>query len=88
MVLEFSKSISHECGNIPKKNYSEDQLQDFMVEFMRKNGIDSSQMEIKENGKIEIHGEPRPILHTLMLQAEEWGLKTKYTKKTLIEISN
>ncbi|MBR9920033.1 MAG: hypothetical protein GYB31_04280 [Bacteroidetes bacterium] len=86
MVLELSKSFTHSCGKMPAKAYSDEQLKDMLLDWMTKQGIDTSKVSFSSDGTLQIEGTPNLKLHSLLLKAEELGLKMKYTKKTLIEI--
>lgn len=86
MVLELSNSYTHTCSGNSENSYSDHDLKDILLQLMEKNGIDSEQIHLKDNGILELDGTSNLKLHSLMLQVEELGLKTKYTKKTLIEI--
>ena len=87
MVLEMSKTFTHCCGNQPTQERSPEELKQIMLDLMKRTGIDPEKARINENGVFEVAGAPNINLHSLMLQAEELGLKMKYTKKTLVEIA-
>jgi hypothetical protein len=87
MVLELSETFSHSCNSYKEKpNHSEEDLQKMMIKLMNRCGIDSNNVNLKDNGVIEVKDTPNLKLHSFMLQAEELGLEWKFTKKTLIEI--
>lgn len=86
MVLELSKSFTHSCNKNETSSYSEQELKDMMLQMMQKNGIDQSQVQQSQDGVLQVDEQSSLKLHSLMLQAEELGLKMTYTKKTLIEI--
>ncbi|MEL6394068.1 MAG: hypothetical protein AAFY36_15740 [Bacteroidota bacterium] len=87
MTLAFTKSVSHTCDNQPSKQYTDEELKDMMLQLIERNGIDRDLVQYDGNGTLSIKGEPNLQVHSLMLQAEEMGLRTKYTKQTLIEIA-
>lgn len=86
MTLEFSNSINHSCGNKAKKQYSEGELKEILLNLMSKNGIDTNEVQTGEDSKLVVSGSPKLNLHTIMLEAEKLGLQTKYTKRTQIEL--
>ena len=86
MVLELSKTFTHSCGTHQNAEYSDQDLQELMMKWMERNGIDPGLAKISEDGVLQIEETPDLKLHSFILQAEEMGLKMKYTKKTLIEI--
>ena len=86
MVLETSKTFVHNTSAPKERDYSEQELKDIMLRLMQQNGVNTNEVQVTNNGTIELNGLPNLKLHTLMTQAEELGLSIKYTKKTLIEL--
>jgi hypothetical protein len=86
MVVEVSKSFTHSCNTNAKRNYTDKELQELLLQLMKRNGIESDKVRISEDGVLQVDEKVNLKLHRIMLQAEEMGLKMKYTKKTLIEI--
>lgn len=86
MILEVSNSYHYgpEKGNLGQ--HSENELQEVVLQLMKKQGIDTEEVKSCEDGVLDVNSIPSLKLHSLMLQAEEMGLNIKYTKKTLIEI--
>ncbi|WP_157472222.1 hypothetical protein [Neolewinella persica] len=86
MLVEVTKSFTHSCNTTNKSSYSEQELQDLMLQLMQRNGIESDKAQLSPNGVLQVDEKANLKLHGIMLQAEQMGLKLKYTKKTLIEI--
>ena len=53
---------------------------------MGKSGINTEKVNTEQEGLISISDSPKMNLHTVILEAEKLGLKTKYVKKTQIEL--
>lgn len=86
MVVEISKSFDHVCSNATEAQYSDQELQEIMLQLMEKGGINTDQVRISADGVVQVEACSNLKLHGVMLQLEKMGVKTKYTKKTLIEI--
>jgi len=86
MVLEVSKSIVHNACTPQQKTYSEEELQDIMLRLMGQSGIQQNQVNITNEGTVQLEENSNLKLHRILLEAEKLGLTAKYTKKTLIEI--
>ena len=86
MVLETSKTFTHNSAAQKEREYSEQELKNIMLRLMQQNGVNTNEVQVSNDGTIELSGLPNLKLHTLMTQAEELGLSIKYTKKTLIEL--
>jgi hypothetical protein len=86
MVLEQSKSLVHKSCDRAEQKFSEQELENIMLNLMQKHGVETDRFNVTEDGHIKINGIPDLKMHTLMLQVEELGLSMRYTKKTLIEV--
>lgn len=86
MVLEVSKSIVHNSCTAQEKAYSEEELQNIMLKLMGQSGIPQNQVNITNDGTLQLAESSNLKLHRILLEAEKMGLTAKYTKKTLIEI--
>lgn len=85
MVIELSKSFEHSSCQTSNQNYSEKELQNIILDLMKKNGISTDTVQVGE-GTLKIESLSTLNMHTLMLQAEEMGLNLKLRKKTIIEV--
>lgn len=86
MVVEVSKSFTHNCGKTPERPFTEKELKDMLVQLMQRNGINEKQIRLNKDGVLQVDDKANLKLHSIMLQAEEMGLTMKFTKKTVIEI--
>jgi hypothetical protein len=57
-----------------------------LLDLMGKSGINTEKVNTEQEGLISISDSPKMNLHTVILEAEKLGLKTKYVKKTQIEL--
>lgn len=85
MVLELSNSVVHNPNASNANKHSDEELKSLLLDMIKDSGIDVNAIK-DENGVLALDGTPNLKLHSMMLQAEEFGLSLKYTKKTLIEI--
>lgn len=86
MVLELSKSFTHNQNIQPKQQHSDEELKTLLVNLIKENGGDIDAIQQSAANKLEVTGMPNLPIHSFLLQAEALGLSVKYTKKTVLEI--
>lgn len=87
MQISVSNTFTHEAQCARKINANQDELREVVVNTIKKIGVDSDQIRVTEDGRVELIHPSDLKLHTLMLKMEELGLDMKMTKQTLIEIN-
>ena len=87
MTIEVIKNFEHSCNTTKKGELSDKKLHQLTMDMMRQKGIDPNSISVDKNGNLQIEDIPNLKLHSIMLELEKLGVKMKYTKKTLIEIS-
>lgn len=87
MILEKSNCYTQGQSTTGTQNYSGEEVQNILMQTMKAKGIDTKEIEMTDDGTIDIQKIPTLKLHSIMLDIEEQGFNIKYTKKTLIEIS-
>ena len=86
MLIELSEVYTHGPCKMNDQKYSDEELKNVVLKWMKKQGIDTNEVSFGSDGSVQVNEGPSLKLHGLILQAEELGLEMKFTKKTLIEL--